>query len=148
MSGISIAIRQIAGTGERLAPGIYGSGEAHPADVALEAYSLDELAETGFAAVEEHLLICDHCRVRLEGIEPVNFIHHTKDGLIYSRATKLSAGKVMARNWGTSLHGGKVLGSISAARKYLKESFWLMFPEHRCGAGCSTPEARSHKQGA
>ena len=81
----------------------------HPiADGALEEYSLCELAESRVAAVEEQLLVCHFCRARLEAIEPVNFVHFTEDGPVYSRATKLTTGKVMARHWGKDLEGGKV----------------------------------------
>lgn len=39
----------------------------HIGDESLELYSSDQLAEDNAASVEEHLLICDECRVRLKG---------------------------------------------------------------------------------
>ena len=102
----------------------------------LEEYSLRALAESSLAAVEEHLLVCDRCRRRLERIEPVNDIHYTDDGPVYARATRLRSGEVMARHWGTDLQGGRAFWSISAAKRYLTESFSQMFPEHSCDDLC------------
>ena len=110
----------------------------------LEEYSLDKLAESAVPAVEEHLLVCDHCRAWLDAIEPVNFLHFTEDGPIYSRATLLATGQVMARHWGKSLDGGRVCGSVSAARKYLSQSFAQMYPEHKCGAKCGPTQERGN----
>jgi hypothetical protein len=56
--------------------------------------TVDKLVESRVAAVEEHLLVCDFCRVRLEAIEPVNSVHYTKHGPAYSRATRLTTGRV------------------------------------------------------
>ena len=91
--------------------------ENHILNGTLQEYSLHELTESSIAAVEEHLLVCDYCRARLEAIEPVNFIHFTEDGPIYSRATRLTTGKILARHWGRDLAGGRVFRSVSAARK-------------------------------
>ena len=110
--------------------------EDHISDGALEEYSLDTLAESRVALIEEHLQVCEHCRARLEAIEPLNFVHFTEDGPILSRATKLATGKVMARHWGKELDGGRVFEDVSAAMKYLSESFSQMFPEHSCESGC------------
>jgi len=116
--------------------------EDHISDAAFEEYSLDKLKESSVAAVEGHLRVCDHCRTRLKAIEPVNFIHFTDDGPIFSRATKLATGKVMARHWGKELDGGRVFGDASAAMKYLSESFSQMFPEHSCEGQCGPIQER------
>lgn len=108
----------------------------HFSDEALEEYSLDRLADYTVVVVREHLLFCDYCRARLEGIEPVNLVHFTEDGPVYSRATRLTIGKVMVRHWGAQLEHGKVCGSVSAASGYLSESFAQMYPEHRCEGRC------------
>lgn len=108
----------------------------HISPGSLEEYSLDKLPESSLAVVEEHLLVCDECRAWLEVIEPVNYVHFTKDGPVYLRATLLTTGKVMARHWGKNLNGGRVCESVAAARKYLSESFSQMFPEHRCTSKC------------
>ena len=110
--------------------------EDHIPDGALEEYSLGKLGESIIDEVEEHLRICDYCRTRRQGIEPVNFVHFTEDGPVYSRATRLTTGKVMARHWGKDLNGGRVFGDVSAARRYLNESFSQMFPRHTCDGRC------------
>jgi hypothetical protein len=84
-----------------------------------------------------------HCH--LETIEPVNFVHFTEDGPVYSRATLLTTGKVMARHWGKDLDGGKVCESVSAARKYVSESFTQMFPEHTCKGTCGLTQDRGKR---
>jgi hypothetical protein len=111
-------------------------------DGTLEGYSLDRLPESSLAAVEEHLLVCDQCRVRLEEIEPLKYVHHTEDGPIYVRITRLTTGKVMARHWGQDLHAGRAFGSFYAAKQYLSESFSQMYPEHRCQGSCGSPQFR------
>jgi hypothetical protein len=110
--------------------------EGHISEAVLEEYSLYKLTESSVAEVEEHLLVCDHCRAWLEIIEPVDFVHFTEDGPVYMRATLLTTGEVMARYWGRDLDGGRLCGSVSAARKYLNESFPQMFPEHTCTGRC------------
>ena len=81
--------------------------EEHIPEKSLEEYSLDTMG-TSVWAVEEHLLICDSCRQRLEAIEPFNYVHFTADGPIYSRLTRLPNGAIMARHWGWDLQGGRL----------------------------------------
>jgi hypothetical protein len=120
-----------------------GSGwkrQEHLSDGALEQYSLDKLAEPSLVPVEEHMLVCDQCRARLEAIEPVSFVHYTADGRFHSRVTRLATGKLMARHWDKDLNGGRTLQSVSAAKQYLNKSFSQMFPEHTCDRRCSQPQ--------
>ena len=114
----------------------------HILNAVLEEYSLRALAKSTVAAVEEHLLVCPRCRAWLDAIEPVNFVHFTEYGPIYSRATLLTTGEVMARHWGKGLDIGRECRSISAARKYLIESFSQMFPEHTCRGQCGPTQER------
>lgn len=116
--------------------------EGHISDRALEGYSLDKLAESLLTVLEEHLRACDRCCARLERIEPMNFVHFTKDGPVYLRATRLTTGKVMARNWGVTIDGGKAFGSVSTARRYLIGAFSRMFPEHTCQGRCGPTKGR------
>jgi hypothetical protein len=118
----------------------------HISDKALEEYSLDKLSESSVVAVEDHLRACDRCRVRLDAIQPLNFVHFTEDGPIYSRATRLTTGKVMARHWGEKLDGIRECRSVSAAKRYLTQSFSQMFPEHRCEGKCG-PWRKSRQRG-
>jgi hypothetical protein len=64
--------------------------QGHLSDGSLEEYSLDNLPESSLTVVEEHLLVCGQCRARLEGIEPINYIHYTEDGPVYESATRLT----------------------------------------------------------
>ncbi len=114
----------------------------HISEGALEEYSLDRLPESTCAQVEEHLLLCEGCRARLVGIEPVHFVHITDEGPVYSRGTRLMTGEVMARHWGHNLDGGRRFGSVLAAREYLYNSFAEMFPEHRCDGRCGALQNR------
>ena len=118
--------------------------EDHIADGVLEEYSLDKLAESRVPAVQEHLWACGQCCARLEAIELVNFVHFIEDGTVYSRATRLMTGKVMARHWGKDLEGGRVRGSVAAAKQYRGVSFWRMFPEHTCEGRCGP--AHGHRK--
>src|ERR1022692_2905311 len=68
-----------------------------------ESYSLGRLVPYLMPGFEQHLLICQRCRMELNAIEPCNFIHYTRDGPFYSRITKLPAGTLFARHWGRSL---------------------------------------------
>lgn len=113
-----------------------GSVEEHIGAVTLEGYSLRELGSAAQEAVDGHLLICDSCRARLTKIEPFNTIHVTQDGLFYSRVTHLRDGSFAAHHWGRQFDGGSRFDSLSAACKYLLDSFAAMFPEHKCGEGC------------
>src|ERR1039457_3641197 len=72
---------------------------------------------------EQHLLICQRCRMELNAIEPCNFIHYTRDGPFYSRITKLPAGTLFARHWGRSLGGGKEFRRREGAKTYLMRTF-------------------------
>ena len=42
-------------------------GNRHLGDDELEQYSMGCLPESESGAFEEHILICEHCRLRLEG---------------------------------------------------------------------------------
>ena len=108
----------------------------------LREYSLDNLPVASIAWVVEHLRKCSFCSERMAAIEPFNYIHFTEDGLIHSRATRLTTHRVLARHWGRDLEGGTAFSSASAAKRYLNESFAEMFPEHRCGNKCGRDRAR------
>lgn len=114
--------------------------EGHISGTSLEEYSLDRLTKILHGTVEEHLLICAYCRNRLAAIEPLNFVHMTEDGPIYSRVTRLMIGQVIARHWGKELDGMRICGSVALARKYLDNSFSKMFPEHSCESSCGSAQ--------
>jgi hypothetical protein len=121
-------------------PALESAAQGHPSDEVLEKYSLDRLPESNLAAVEEHLLVCDQCRARLQEIEPLECVHYTDDGPVYARITRLSTGKLMARHWGHDLHAGRRFGSFYAAEEYVSTSFAQMYPEHTCKGSCGSPQ--------
>ena len=121
--------------------------EDHAQEKALREYSLGELAQDDIARIEEHLQNCDFCRALLTKLEPINYVHFTADGPVYSRVTRLTTRKVMARHWGKEMDGGMVFTSVSSARRYLSESFAQMFPEHRCDRTCGPTPTRGHLWG-
>jgi hypothetical protein len=120
-----------------------GSAEEHIGAAILEGYSLLALGSAAQEAVEGHLLICATCRARLTGIEPFNTVHFTEDGPFYSRVTHLRDGSFAAHHWGRQIDGGTRFNSLSAACKYLVDSFAQMFPEHKCGEDCGDASADS-----
>lgn len=108
----------------------------HIPDHDVEQYSLDKLPSSNSVIIEEHLLVCEYCRARLLGIEPVNYVHFTDHGPVYSRITTLTTGEMMARHWGDELDLGKVFRNMSDAEQYLNTSFSQMFPKHTCDGRC------------
>jgi hypothetical protein len=120
--------------------------EDHISDGALEEYSLDTLAESRVALIEEHLQVCEHCRARLEAIEPLNFVHFTEDGPILSRATRLATGKVMARHWGKELDGGQL--TLSTTHENHENAVRLPPSEPTQGDGADGEKRKSHDERA
>lgn len=112
--------------------------DGHCSVEALESYSLGRLAPTRAVRLEEHLVICQGCRDRLDRLEPFNFVHDTEDGPFYSRITRLRSGHFFARHWNLVLEGGKEFRSHQGARAYLLRSFCQMFPEHICSNACGS----------
>jgi hypothetical protein len=112
--------------------------EEHIDAETLEGYSLGKLDSKTLEASECHLLICNLCRERIVDIEPFNSVHYTADGLFYSRVTVLRDGSLWAHHWGCQIDGGRHHRHLTNARKYLRDSFVQMFPEHRCVEGCVT----------
>jgi hypothetical protein len=113
-----------------------GRVDDHQTGEDLESYSLGRLALSPMPGFEEHLLICQRCRAKLNAIEPYSVIHYTRDGPFYSRITKLRTGTLFARQWGRSLEGGKEFHTCDGAKAYLMRTFSRMFPEHACTARC------------
>jgi len=121
-------------------PAAESIAQFHASDETLENFSLDGLAESNLAALEEHLLVCDQCRARLAEIELLKYAHYTGDGPVCARITRLKTGKLMARVWGQDLHGGRAFGSFYAAKEYLSAFFAQMYPEHICKGPCGSPQ--------
>lgn len=110
----------------------------HQPSADLEDYSLGRLASSRIPAFEQHLLICQACRTKLNAIEPYNFVHYTLDGPFYSRVTKLRTGNFLARHWGRTVEGGKEFRTRKGATAYLLRTFSRIFPEHVCTSRCGS----------
>ena len=105
------------------------AASGHLSDKALQEYSLARLPESSLAEVEEHLLICEHCRTRLERIEPVNHIHYTDNGLVYARVTRLPTGELISRHWSRSFPNGRAgrfsaCGALAGRQLLPEENAW------------------------
>ena len=110
--------------------------DGHQSGEDLESYSLRRLAPSRTGALEQHVLFCRHCREKLKAIQPYDFVHHTRDGPICLRITKLRSGGFFARHWSKNLEGGKEFRTRRGAQAYLARTFARMFPEHTCTARC------------
>jgi len=86
----AVEIKILCAVNHSTNPTMEDAVEAHISDEVLEKYSLETLA-TPHLSAEIHLMACASCRSRLETIEPVNLVHFTEDGPVYSRATPLRA---------------------------------------------------------
>jgi hypothetical protein len=113
----------------------------------LEDYSLGRLAPSRIPALEEHLLVCAQCRTELNTIEPCNSVHHTREGLFYSRVTKLRTGGLFAHLWGRNLDIGKEFRAREDAKAYPARAFSQMFPRHVCTARCGAAHCIKEYQG-
>ncbi|HLY18918.1 MAG TPA: hypothetical protein VKR61_16925 [Bryobacteraceae bacterium] len=108
----------------------------HLTGESLEQYSLRRLSPANVASLEEHLLLCEQCRIALNAIEPYNYVHFTADGPVYSRVTRLRSGDFAARHWGRRLDGGNEFRTSRGGKAYLIRTFSQMFPEHVCTKSC------------
>lgn len=119
--------------------------DKHVTDEALEQYSLGRLSSSRTATLEEHLLVCQTCRDRLDRLEPFNLVHDTEDGPFHSRVTKLRTGLFFARHWSLTLEGGKEFGSLRGAKNYLLRTFCQMFPGHTCSDHCGSTKPADNR---
>lgn len=115
----------------------------------VESYVLGELAETGLAPAEEHLLVCERCRQAVSEMDvfaalmrpdgsggSAAYMHATLDGPVTLEIRPLPESKWSARFYGSRLDGRARVGSPREACAYLRRSFVEMFPEHLCTEGC------------
>lgn len=126
--------------------------DSHPDDDILEQYSLARLDRADQARVEEHLLICEICRQKLQGVdefvravqaaargltqEPLDFTHHTEDGPVRLLVEESAEGGWVARLSGHDLGATWRFQTVGEANEYLLEAFAAMFPRHRCTERC------------
>lgn len=117
----------------------------HPSFDELEAYSLGLASDASLDKVEEHLLICEQCRIELtlsdqyvravkkavpalKNGKRLRSIHTTDDGPIFGTIHSGADGKWIARQWGRQLDGGRTCDSMEEANAYLIDSFRQYVP--------------------
>ncbi len=125
--------------------------ERHPREEALESYAMGRLSGPRLARLEEHLLICQRCRRRLDQadsflkavqgaaaklLDSFVFVHDTESGPVNLAVVKSPEYLWVARFWGADLEGMREFGGPREAYLYLKRSFAEMFPSHRCTPRC------------
>jgi hypothetical protein len=76
----------------------------HAVDEVLESYAMGTLAEPSLAELEEHLLICDHCRERLADTDA------------YVTAMRSAAGGLSQRDESRKVFWGRASGWLSFRR--------------------------------
>ena len=129
----------------------------HIDDGTLELYALGRVSSFEIVSVEEHLLICPLCRVRLQRVaefavtmrEATRIIvsteliatHRTDDGFIH-----LYVRPVGPDTWVATIRGDMIGGGVSAATRseavdLCTANFKEMFPEHQCNRGCTISSA-------
>jgi hypothetical protein len=126
--------------------------KVHPLSDELEAYAIGSASDAALDRVEEHLLICEWCRIELalsdqyfrvkekaaapNTLKRLRSIHLTDDGPIFGAIRCGVDGKWIARHWGRQLDGGGTCDSMEEASAYLIDSFHQLFPEHSCSERC------------
>jgi hypothetical protein len=136
----------------------------HPSKDLLERYSLSRSTPEESAQVEQHLLVCEECRTCLAELDtyavamrsalqvaasfpahrPLQVVHYTAEGPVYSRSRKIKKGRWLAVHEGPNLEGGRFCKTLRQANEYLYRSFVEMFPEHRCTPQCGPIHRGDH----
>jgi hypothetical protein len=118
----------------------------HPVSDELEAYALNRLGPDHDRIIEEHLLMCEECRHRLQRDDGVidairisfpnfDFTHATEDGDI-RLWIEPNHGGWTARIEGKELRSLRAATTAKAAIVSISRAFREMFPEHRCNERC------------
>ena len=115
----------------------------HASDDLLEAYSLGRLVEPDLGRLEEHLIVCEACRVRLRDSDvvvraaqwalrqlhsqPIDVTHLTEDGPVRLLVEPRPDGTYRASIVGFQLECAKIFETVAEANEYVIESFREMF---------------------
>ena len=124
--------------------------EPHLTDEDVEDFARKALAEPTLARVEEHLLVCELCRRRVEdadrfiadlrratgALEPSDVVHATVDGPIRLQTRKQKDGTWCAELFGAEIESVGTFATQEDAALYVARVFAEMFPEHDCNADC------------
>jgi anti-sigma factor RsiW len=122
----------------------------HLTEDEVEDFVRKALSGAELALVEEHLLVCDSCRRRVEELdrfvadlraavdvlEPLDVIHATADGPIRLRTRQLEDGTWLAEMSGREIHSARMFPTSEQARIFGRRVFCEMFPEHVCNQHC------------
>ncbi len=125
----------------------------HPNHDTLELLAGNRLTEPALATAEEHLLVCDSCRERLNliseylstmraALRPSDprvilwQLHSTHDGPIQIWVEQKPDGKWLSRRAGPNLDGGLETEKRTDALLDAFQSFVQLFPEHKCSRAC------------
>lgn len=129
----------------------------HLTDEEVEEFVRKTLSGSALASVEEHLLVCEYCRRRVEALdrfvadlraaanalERLDVIHATADGPIRLR-TRQSENRIwLAELSGREAHSVGRFATHEAAKAFVQRVFYEMFPEHVCNAGCGSAVRQS-----
>jgi len=121
-------------------------------DEEVDAFVRGTLAESALARAEEHLLVCEDCRLRVEQLEqfvaslrtaisgckpPLEIVHITQDGPIRLQTRLLEDGRWRAELTGAETQSVGTFATHEQASLHVLQVFNEMFPEHVCDAGCS-----------
>jgi hypothetical protein len=123
----------------------------HVSDDLLERYALNRTSESETAYVEEHLIICEPCRERFVSVEQYTsavrgalrsfatelIATHQVEGRPVRLFVRATGDRWIARISGPRLEGGMVFGTRREAEAYCHRAFHDMYPEHKCGRGCT-----------
>jgi hypothetical protein len=126
------------------------AGGPHLREEEVEGFARNALPEPALAGVEEHLLVCEHCRSRVDGfdrfvadlraatkaLDRLDVIHSTEDGPIALRTRQQGDGTWRAELSGTETQSVGTFASPEEASTHLQRIFYEMFPKHVCNAGC------------
>jgi hypothetical protein len=141
MNGVRVAR---LGDSDMLQPG------AHLTDDELDDLVRKTLPETALARVEEHMLVCEFCRQRIEeldrfvaslrdaarALEPCDAVHATADGPIRLRVRQQDDGTWCAELLGAEIESVGTFSTQEEASEGVQGVFYEMFPEHVCNPCC------------
>lgn len=126
-------------------------GGPHLAEQRLEDFARKTLPERALEAVEEHLLVCELCRRRLDEIDRFmaglraaldalgrfEELHVTAEGPIHLQVWQQEDGAWRAEVHGAGTESTATFKSSEEAAAHTKTIFYEMFPGHTCASGCS-----------
>lgn len=135
--------------GRTTKPRYCGLADHHISPELLELYVLGRAPESEVDRIEDHLLLCEQCRVLfsdtslyvaamqlgLRQLTGMVAVHATKDGVV-TLSVKKGRKAWIARVRGPGIDAGRRALSEKNALRACQDAFRSMYPEHTCGPGC------------